>query len=72
MHFFYFLFVGSEAKRLFDDAQAMLTNIVDNKLLQANGVVGLFPAYTKGDDIKVLSVDRQSIQGTLYGLRQQV
>lgn len=46
--------------------------IVEQKLLTANGVVGLFPAYSEGDDIKILDIDDHSkVIDTLYGLRQQ-
>ena len=63
---------GAEAKRVFDDAQAMLTKIVEQNLLQAHGVVAIFPAHSEGDDIVVLSEDRGTKLGVLYGLRQQV
>ncbi|MDZ7897338.1 MAG: methionine synthase [Arcicella sp.] len=43
--------VGAEAKKLFDDAQALLKEIVDNKLLTARAVVGFYPANAVGDDI---------------------
>lgn len=43
--------VGVEAKKLFDDAQALLKEIIDNKLLTARAVVGFYPANTVGDDI---------------------
>ncbi|RYY32495.1 methionine synthase, partial [archaeon] len=43
--------VGSEAKRLFDDAQSMLKQIIDEKWLEPRGVVGIFPANAQGDDI---------------------
>ena len=50
----------------------MLKMIVEKKLLKAHGVVGLFPAYSDGDDIRVLDVDDHSKTiDTLYGLRQQ-
>lgn len=42
--------VGAEAKKLFDEAQEVLKDYVKNKKLQANGVVGVFPANTIGDD----------------------
>ncbi len=42
---------GKEAQKLFDDAQAMLKKIIDEKWLIANAVVGIFPAYSDGDDI---------------------
>jgi 5-methyltetrahydrofolate--homocysteine methyltransferase len=43
--------VGSEAKKLYDDAKAMLANIIKNKSLRANAVVGFYPANSNGDDI---------------------
>lgn len=43
--------VGHEAKKLFDDAQAMLDKIIAGKWIVANGVVGLFPAHSDMDDI---------------------
>jgi 5-methyltetrahydrofolate--homocysteine methyltransferase len=42
--------VGSQAKELFADAQNMLRKLIDEKLLQAKAVYGLFPANTVGDD----------------------
>jgi 5-methyltetrahydrofolate--homocysteine methyltransferase len=46
---------GEEAKKLFDDAQRYLQEIIDRKLLKANGVFGLFPAVSSGDDVMVLN-----------------
>ena len=43
--------VGAQARELFADATAMLARIVDEKLICAKGVVGLFPARAEGDDI---------------------
>lgn len=45
--------VGAEAKKLFDDAQALLHRIVDEKLLAAKAVVGFWPANAVGDDIEL-------------------
>ena len=42
--------VGKEASALFADAQALLRRIVDEKLLKARAVIGLFPANAVGDD----------------------
>ncbi|MGB7757213.1 MAG: methionine synthase [Salinisphaera sp.] len=64
---------GKEARKLFDDAQAMLQQIVDEKWLTARGVVGIFPARTAGnlDDIEVLSDDRSEVVSVVHQLRQQ-
>ncbi len=45
---------GEEARKLYDDAQQYLKEIIDKKLLKANGVLGLFPAVSSGDDVLVL------------------
>jgi 5-methyltetrahydrofolate--homocysteine methyltransferase len=42
---------GTEAKKLFDDAQKMLKKIISEKWLQANAVIGIYPAKAVGDDI---------------------
>ena len=43
--------VGQEAKALFADAQKLLQEIIDNKLLKAKAVVGFFPANSADDDV---------------------
>lgn len=65
--------VGKEAKKLFDDAQAMLAQIIKGKWLTARGVIGLFPANTVNDDDIELygSDDRKEVQAVLRNLRQQ-
>ena len=64
--------IGEEAKRVFDDAQSLLSKIMSENLLKAHGVVALYPAFSVGDDIKVLSEDRSTTLTTLFGVRQQV
>ena len=44
---------GAEARKLFDDAQAMLARIRDGRLLTLQAAVGIFPARSEGDDIWV-------------------
>jgi 5-methyltetrahydrofolate--homocysteine methyltransferase len=39
------------ARELWDDAQELLEEIVSNKLLQARGVYGFWPAASDGDDV---------------------
>jgi 5-methyltetrahydrofolate--homocysteine methyltransferase len=64
---------GKEARKLFEDAQAMLERIIDEKWLRARAVIGLFPANTVGDDdIEVYTDEsRQQVRTTLHHLRQQ-
>ncbi len=64
---------GKEAKKLFDDANKLLDEIIKNKSLTANGVLGLFPANTVGnDDIEVYSDDtRKGVKRVLHTIRTQ-
>jgi len=64
--------VGEEARKLFEDAQAMLNIIVEHNWLKARAVVGFYPANRAGDDI-VLHTDetRTEVLTTLHHLRQQ-
>ncbi|TXH70465.1 MAG: methionine synthase [Thiothrix sp.] len=65
--------VGTEATKLFADAQAMLQKIVADKWIQAKAVIGFFPANSTGDDIVLFSDDtRQTAQTTLHNLRMQM
>ncbi|MDG1942683.1 MAG: methionine synthase [Halioglobus sp.] len=65
--------VGEQATELFNDAQAMLKRIVDEKLLTAKAVVGFWPAARIGsDDVAVYADDsRSETIGTLHHMRQQ-
>lgn len=64
---------GKEAKSLFDDANKLLDRIENEKLLQANGVVGIFPANSVGDDIEVYADEtRNKKLVTFRNLRNQV
>ncbi|MGZ4442115.1 MAG: methionine synthase [Nocardioidaceae bacterium] len=63
---------GEAARKLYDDAQAMLDRIVDEHWLTANAVVGLFPANGVGDDTEVYTDgSRTEVRATLRHLRQQ-
>lgn len=42
--------VGEQAQSLFDDAQKMLKQIVDENWFEAKGIFGIFPANTVNDD----------------------
>jgi 5-methyltetrahydrofolate--homocysteine methyltransferase len=64
--------VGTEAKKLFDDANAMLDEIIKNKSLQASGVVAFFPAVNTGDDVDLFKDETQNVPfATFHFLRQQ-
>jgi 5-methyltetrahydrofolate--homocysteine methyltransferase len=43
--------VGGEAEKLFQDAQTMLSDIVEHKKLSAHAVVGIFEAHEKDGDV---------------------
>lgn len=63
---------GEAARVLFDDAQAILRRILDEKRLTAKGVIGFWPANRRGDDVVVYTDDtRQEELTTLHHLRQQ-
>ncbi len=64
--------VGEEASKLFAEGQAMLSKIVEEKWLEARGVIGFFPANSVGDDIEVYADEsREQVVHTLHNLRQQ-
>src|SRR6476620_5572876 len=63
---------GEAATKLYQDAQRMLDDIIDNRWLTASGVIGLFPANSVGDDIEVYTDEsRETVATTLHTLRQQ-
>ncbi len=69
--------VGEHARDLYQDAQAMLEKIIDERWLQAKAVIGFFPANAISDDDIALyqfeedSEDRRQQIATLHHLRQQ-
>lgn len=70
--------VGVEAKKLFDEAQVLLRQIIDGKWLQANGVYGFWPANSVGDDVELYTPETASLPHaerkvvkTFHFLRQQ-
>lgn len=65
--------VGEAASSLFDDAKEMLDKIINEKWLQARGVIGLFPANsTDSDDILIYNDSgRDEVAFRLCNLRQQ-
>ena len=64
---------GAEAKKLLDDARALLRRVQDEKLLEIRGTYGIFPAAGDGDDILIYSgEDRSAVRERLVCLRQQL
>lgn len=64
-------FVGSEAKDLFEQANILLQKIIAEKTLQISAVVGVFPANSDGDDIRIFDPEKKIPLYTLHHLRQQ-
>jgi 5-methyltetrahydrofolate--homocysteine methyltransferase len=64
---------GAAARALFDDAQAMLKRIVEERWFAPKAVVGFWPAAQVGDDIALFADEsRGGPIATLYTLRQQL
>ncbi len=63
---------GREAMKLYADGRKMLADIIARNMLQANGVVGIFPANSDGEDILIYKDDsRSEVVFVLHNLRQQ-
>ena len=63
--------VGESATQLFHDAKKMFQKVIDEKLLTANAVVGIFPANSVNEDIELYDANGHVIE-TLNHLRQQL
>ena len=65
--------VGTEARKLFTDAQAFLKRMVAGRWVRASGVCGLYPAArVNGDDIEIYrDASRGNVAMTWHNLRQQ-
>ena len=61
---------GSEASRLYNDAQKLVEKIVAEKWFSANGVIGFWPANSNNRDTVTLETDKGEIR--LESLRQQM
>jgi 5-methyltetrahydrofolate--homocysteine methyltransferase len=65
--------VGTEARKLFADAQALLKRMVAEKWITANAVIGFWPANAVGDDVELRDVDTGAKPiAMLHTLRQQI
>ena len=64
---------GAQATELFEDGQKLLQRIVNEKLLEARGVYGFFPAQSVGDDVELFDGDtRRKVLTVFHFLRQQI
>jgi len=64
---------GPAARALLADAEAMLTKMVDERWVSANGVVGFWPANAIGDDIALYEDEGREVEkARLFTLRQQI
>ena len=66
--------VGVEAKKLFENAQAMLKQLLDQKLVEGRAIVGFYPCnQVDDDDIQVFSAENESQPvAKFHTLRQQL
>ncbi|MHB8823050.1 MAG: vitamin B12 dependent-methionine synthase activation domain-containing protein, partial [Pseudomonadaceae bacterium] len=64
--------VGEAATALFNDAQAMLNKLIDEKLIRARAVFGFWPANQVQDDDLEVYGDAGEKLATLHHLRQQI
>ncbi|ATE61488.1 methionine synthase [Thauera sinica] len=64
--------VGETARNVYNDARAMLEDLIAGQWVQAKAVFGLFPANSVGDDIEFYADEaRSEPMMTWHGLRQQ-
>ncbi|MBB1489167.1 methionine synthase [Oceanospirillum sediminis] len=65
--------VGETARSLFEDAKVMLKKIIDEKLIKARGVIGLWPANTTDADVVEVYADesRSEVISRFHHIRQQ-
>ncbi|WP_372949517.1 methionine synthase [Mariniphaga sp.] len=63
---------GEAAKKLYAEANELLDEIIEKKMLQANATFGIWPANADGDDVVLFKDEnRQTEIGRFYHLRQQ-
>lgn len=65
--------MGEEAQKLFDNAQLMIKKIIENKWLEARGIIAFYPANTTAnhDDIELYTDETKTqVAAKLFTLRQ--
>ncbi len=64
--------LGKEARRLFEDANELLQEILEQKRLQARAIAAIYPAHSVGDDIEIyIDEQRKRPLAVFHTLRQQ-
>jgi 5-methyltetrahydrofolate--homocysteine methyltransferase len=51
---------GTEARKLFDEAQKMLDEMVKKKMILARGAIGFYPCNSLGDDVEIYADEKRS------------
>jgi 5-methyltetrahydrofolate--homocysteine methyltransferase len=63
---------GEVARKLYDDAQEMLDQMIAERWITARGVYGFWPANAEGDDVVLYADDERTERlSVLHSLRQQ-
>jgi len=63
---------GAQARQIFKEGNALLDTIIENNLITARGVYGLFPANSVGDDVELYAdEERSKVIERFHFLRQQ-
>ncbi|MCX6236309.1 MAG: methionine synthase [Bacteroidia bacterium] len=63
---------GVEVRKLYNDANNFLDEIIAKKMITAKGIFGIWPANSNGDDIELYTDEsRQTLIGKFCHLRQQ-
>ena len=63
---------GEQARQIFAEVNALLDRIIEEKLITARGVYGLFPASAVGDDVELYREgSRSEVPERFHFLRQQ-
>jgi 5-methyltetrahydrofolate--homocysteine methyltransferase len=63
---------GAQARQVFAEGNALLDRIIDQRLIAARGVYGLFPANAVGDDVELYTdATRGTVLKRFHFLRQQ-
>lgn len=63
---------GAEVRKLYEEANHFLDEIIAKKMITAKGIFGIWPANSEGDDIELYTDEnRTTLVGKFHHLRQQ-